>query len=149
MPNSDTRSHIVKYPRCALFGLNDALHHLSANGFDGVIVIPVDVYPLPDKLADLLLGDSPAVFERQHLVGWWPVGYAGMLDRIFGGRRPRRLPVDRKIGCPTDGGTRWPDQHQQEERSYINLTGLNIVACPNPVCVYVAPQHETLLCVSR
>jgi molybdenum cofactor guanylyltransferase len=71
-----------------LCGLNAALHHATASGFDGVLACPVDVYPLPANLGTLLIGPRPTVFARQHLVGWWPVDCAEALDQFLasGGR---------------------------------------------------------------
>lgn len=63
-----------------LGGLNAALHHAFAHGYDGVLCVPVDVLPVPDDLADRLVGNSPAVFEQQHLIGYWPVALADALD---------------------------------------------------------------------
>ncbi len=54
-----------------LGGLNAALQYGSANGFDVVLSVPVDTYPLPDGLPEML-GPAPACFADQYLIGLWP-----------------------------------------------------------------------------
>jgi molybdenum cofactor guanylyltransferase len=63
-----------------LAGLNAALHWAQNNGFSHVLAVPVDVYPLPDTLVDLLSGHGPAVLADQHLVGLWPAELGAELD---------------------------------------------------------------------
>jgi molybdopterin-guanine dinucleotide biosynthesis protein A len=63
-----------------LAGLNAALHFAVANGFDVVLSVPVDVLPVPADVAALLGGHGPAVFDKQHLIGWWPATLAPMLE---------------------------------------------------------------------
>lgn len=64
-----------------LGGLNAALHHALATGHDAVLCVPVDVWPLPADLRQRLAGDEPAVFDRQHLIGFWPARLAAALNR--------------------------------------------------------------------
>lgn len=54
-----------------LGGLNAALHFGRINGFDTVLSLPIDTYPLPDDLRDRL-GSAPACFADQYLIGIWP-----------------------------------------------------------------------------
>jgi molybdopterin-guanine dinucleotide biosynthesis protein A len=72
-----------------LGGLCAALDHAAREGFGAVLTAPVDVLPIPGNLAALLEGDSPAVFARQYLIGYWPVRYRDpLLAHIRGeGRR--------------------------------------------------------------
>ena len=56
-----------------LAGLESALHHAAANGFDAVVSVPVDTLPLPGDLVERLEGNGPAIFEQQYLIGYWPV----------------------------------------------------------------------------
>jgi molybdenum cofactor guanylyltransferase len=71
-----------------LSGLNAALRYAVDHHFDGVLVSPIDIFPLPSNLASLLAGEGPAVFADQHLIGWWPVTLGPALDRYLadGGR---------------------------------------------------------------
>ena len=63
-----------------LGGLNAALHHARVHGFDIVMSIPVDVYPLPGDLRERLGSAAAATFARQTMVGCWPVSLAPLLD---------------------------------------------------------------------
>ncbi|MCE9650493.1 MAG: molybdenum cofactor guanylyltransferase [Parvibaculum sp.] len=67
-----------------LGGLNGALAYAAERGFDAVVSAPVDVLPLPSDLVAQLAGDGPAVFEAQHLLGYWPVSCAAQLDVYLG-----------------------------------------------------------------
>lgn len=62
-----------------LGGLNAALHHARQTGFDAVLCVPVDVFPLPPNLRILLQGCGPKVFDGQHLIGFWQTQYADAL----------------------------------------------------------------------
>ncbi|QAY77511.1 molybdenum cofactor guanylyltransferase [Sphingosinicella sp. BN140058] len=64
-----------------LGGLNAALHHAHARGFDAVLCAPVDVYPLPGDLRAGLAGYGPRVLGRQWSIGFWPASLAAALDR--------------------------------------------------------------------
>lgn len=73
-----------------LGGLNAALRHAAAHGFDHVASLPVDCPALPaDWLARL--GPGPAHAVGQPLVGLWPVALGDGLDAFLakGGRRVR------------------------------------------------------------
>lgn len=63
-----------------LAGLNAGLQYAARQGFGAVLSVPVDVMPLPDRLSEWLGSDGPAVFRTQHLIGWWPVSLAPLLD---------------------------------------------------------------------
>lgn len=63
-----------------LGGLNAALHHAAARGFDAVLCIPLDVHPLPGDLRGLLEGEGARVLASQHAIGFWPVELATALD---------------------------------------------------------------------
>ena len=69
-----------------LGGLCAALDHAARAGYHAVLTAPVDVMPLPDDLLPLLAGETAAVFARQHLIGFWPVGYRdGLVAHILSG----------------------------------------------------------------
>lgn len=72
-----------------LAGLEAALRHAAANGFDAVLTTPVDVVPLPHDLLTYLAGPRPAVFEDQWLIGHWPAALHTPLARFLaaGNRR--------------------------------------------------------------
>lgn len=63
-----------------LGGLNAALHHAAASGFDAVLCIPLDVHPLPRDLRARLEGEGARVLAAQHAIGFWPAALAGALD---------------------------------------------------------------------
>ena len=63
-----------------LGGLEAALAFAVLEAFDAVLSVPVDTLPLPKDLRARLEGVSPATFERQHLIGYWPVGCAKALS---------------------------------------------------------------------
>lgn len=71
-----------------LGGLNAALRHARAEGFDAVLSASCDVPNLPENLRALLAGDSAACAAEQPVVGWWPVAVSGELDGFLheGGR---------------------------------------------------------------
>ena len=74
-----------------LGGLNAALHLAQAQSFDGVLAVPVDVHPLPANLRAALVGDGPASFATQTMIGWWPAALADALDRhLAAGERSLR-----------------------------------------------------------
>jgi molybdopterin-guanine dinucleotide biosynthesis protein A len=65
-----------------LAGLNAALHHGAAHGFDAVLSVPVDGFDLP---ADLLgeLSPAPAYARDAPVIGLWPVSAAPALDGLL------------------------------------------------------------------
>lgn len=71
-----------------LGGLNAALRHAAANGFDAVLSASCDVPNLPPNLRALLSGQGAACAADQPVVGWWPVAVADELERFLaeGGR---------------------------------------------------------------
>ncbi len=62
-----------------LAGLNAALAHGLASGFDLVLAVPVDVLPLPADLVERL-ARPPSVLARQRSIGLWPAQLAPLLD---------------------------------------------------------------------
>jgi len=73
-----------------LAGLNAALAHGRARGFDAVLCVPIDVYPVAAALDRI--GTRPrAVLRTQWTVGLWPVALAPALDRhLASGARSMR-----------------------------------------------------------
>ncbi|WP_033922162.1 molybdenum cofactor guanylyltransferase [Sphingomonas sp. 37zxx] len=62
-----------------LAGLNAALHHAQALGFDAVLSVPCDAPYLPGDLR-LILGEGPAFIADQPVIGLWPASLAARLD---------------------------------------------------------------------
>lgn len=71
-----------------LGGLNAALHHAARIGCDYVVSAGCDVPDLPLDLVNCLVGDGPAIVDRQPVIGFWPVILARHLDEYLrsGGR---------------------------------------------------------------
>ena len=65
-----------------LGGLNGALHHAAAHGFDAVLAIPVDGFDLPaDLVGELSPGPSYAIDAP--VIGLWPTGVRATLDALL------------------------------------------------------------------
>lgn len=62
-----------------LAGLNAALHHAVANGFDAVLTAPCDAPDMPGNLLDLL-SPGPSVLTDHPVIGLWPATLAPSLD---------------------------------------------------------------------
>ena len=81
-----------------LGGLAGALRYAGARGFDHVLSVPVDTYPLPRDLT-ARLGAAPAVFADQYLIGIWPADLAAQLEEhIAEGHRSVRSWIEAS-GC--------------------------------------------------
>ena len=63
-----------------LGGLNAALHHALAEGYDAVLTTGCDMPVYPAGLAQALVGEDAAVLKGQPLAGFWPAALAGELD---------------------------------------------------------------------
>jgi len=64
-----------------LGGLNGALHHAKANGFDAVLSVGCDTPLLPSDLASRLARVGQAAYLRDlPIIGLWPVRLAEQLD---------------------------------------------------------------------
>jgi molybdopterin-guanine dinucleotide biosynthesis protein A len=74
-----------------LGGLNAALHHAAGHGFAGVLCTGCDMPVFPDALAQVLIGEGPAIVEDQYLIGYWPVSLAPMLDAHLAERGDRSV----------------------------------------------------------
>lgn len=73
-----------------LGGMAAALSYASQNGFDAVLTVPVDTYPLPVDLCRLL-GAGPACFADQYLIGLWPSSiYTTLHAHLVSGHRSVR-----------------------------------------------------------
>lgn len=92
---------VEDYPEAGLGplgGLAGALRYASAHGFDAVLSLPVDTYPLPGDLA-ARLGSAPAAFAGQYLIGLWPAALAErLLAHIGAGHRSVRSWIE-ACGC--------------------------------------------------
>jgi molybdenum cofactor guanylyltransferase len=67
-----------------LGGLNAALHHGVAQGFEAVISAGCDTPLLPAALLDRLRNSSgPAFLAKLPVIGFWPVSLAGALDQFL------------------------------------------------------------------
>src|SRR3546814_10968544 len=74
-----------------LGGLNAALHHAAAQGYDAVLTTGCDVPVYPDGLAQALIGDGAAILKGQQLAGFWPASLAGELDEHVAGENSRAI----------------------------------------------------------
>lgn len=74
-----------------LAGLNAALHHASAYGYDGVISAGCDTLPILPDMASLLAGGGPAYLDDHFLLGWWPADLAADLDRHLAEQEDRSI----------------------------------------------------------
>ena len=63
-----------------LGGLEAALDYAERAHFDAILTVPVDTLPLPDDLVRRLGGNGPAIFEDQHLIGFWQIRYLAPLE---------------------------------------------------------------------
>ncbi|WP_176591778.1 molybdenum cofactor guanylyltransferase [Sphingobium sp. EM0848] len=63
-----------------LGGLNAALHHAAAQGYDAVLTTGCDMPVYPAGLAEALIGDGAAILKGQQLAGFWPARLASELD---------------------------------------------------------------------
>ncbi len=67
-----------------LGGLNAALCHAAACGFDAVVTIPCDMPLLPaDLVARLRREGATSVVAGMPVVGLWPASLAGLLDTLL------------------------------------------------------------------
>lgn len=66
-----------------LGGLNAALHDGLAHGYEGVLSVPVDIFPLPLDLRARLVGGPPRTLLHQHAIGYWPIALAPLLDQYL------------------------------------------------------------------
>ncbi len=64
-----------------LGGLNAALHHAAAQGYDAVLTTGCDMPKFPDDAARALLAAGTAVLKGHHLIGLWPASLAPLLDQ--------------------------------------------------------------------
>ncbi|WP_219894642.1 molybdenum cofactor guanylyltransferase [Aquisediminimonas profunda] len=74
-----------------LAGLNAALHHASAYGYDGVISAGCDTLPILPDMASLLAGGGPAYLDDHFLLGWWPSALAPDLERHLAEQNDRSI----------------------------------------------------------
>jgi len=63
-----------------LGGLNAALHHAVAQGYDAVLTTGCDMPLYPAALAEALIGEGASVLKGQQLAGYWPAPLAAELD---------------------------------------------------------------------
>lgn len=74
-----------------LGGLSAALADASARGFDAVVTVPIDIFPLPPDLVERLGTSGASVFATQFLIGIWPTVLAPRLDlHLAAGHRSLR-----------------------------------------------------------
>ncbi len=71
-----------------LGGLSAALIYAQEHDFDAVLCSPADILGLTPQALHSLNGSTAAVFQDQHLIGYWPASYAAKLDVFLasGGR---------------------------------------------------------------
>lgn len=68
-----------------LGGLNAALHHAHAHGFDAVLASACDIPDIPPDLLARLQGEGAAIIADQPVVGLWPASLAPVLDEMLAG----------------------------------------------------------------
>lgn len=75
-----------------LAGLNAALHHAAAYGFDAVVTAPCDAPLLPADLVARLSAGTATYAADMPVIGYWPAPLADRLDRHLarGGDRSMR-----------------------------------------------------------
>ncbi len=74
-----------------LGGLNAALHHAMAGGYEGVVTIGCDMPLLEQGLVGRLIGSGPAIVEGHYLVGYWPAALASGLDHHLSATSDRSI----------------------------------------------------------
>lgn len=90
-----------------LGGLNAALHHARAGGFDWVLSIPCDTPSLaPDLLPALVAGHRPQFAATCPVIGLWPSSAADQLDAWLTapGNRSMRGWAEAIGAAPAGGG---------------------------------------------
>lgn len=65
-----------------LGGLAAALHHARDEGYDAVLTCGVDSALLPENLLELL-GEGPACFSDQPVIGIWPARLADVVEDLL------------------------------------------------------------------
>ena len=74
-----------------LGGLNAALHHAAAHGFDLVLTAGCDMPRFRPDVAASLVGREPAVLLGQQVVGLWPAALAPRLDEYLASAADRSI----------------------------------------------------------
>jgi molybdopterin-guanine dinucleotide biosynthesis protein A len=71
-----------------LYGLQAVLRFAARKGFDAVVSVPVDTLPLPPDLVERLAGYGPSAFDREWVIGYWPIECLAAIDEWIaaGGR---------------------------------------------------------------
>lgn len=82
-----------------LGGLNAALHHARAGGFDAVLSAPCDVPDLPHDLAQCLSGTGAGIVAGQPVIGLWPVSAVRAIDTYLGEGGRRLFGFAERIGA--------------------------------------------------
>ena len=78
------RTALVDRPEAGLGplgGLNAALHHALEHGFDAVLSVPVDMFPVPPDLLLRFAGKRAEILRQHHAIGLWSAALAPTLDR--------------------------------------------------------------------
>lgn len=73
-----------------LAGIAAGLHLAQDEGYDTVLTCGVDSIALPENLLELL-SPAPAYLADQPVVGHWPAGAAGEIERILEGTGRRSM----------------------------------------------------------
>lgn len=74
-----------------LGGLNAALHHAQAEGYNLVLTTGCDTPDLPADLLAILIGHEPVVLAEQPVIGLWPARLASALDDFLAGSPDRSI----------------------------------------------------------
>ena len=74
-----------------LGGLNAALHHAAAHGFELVLTAGCDMPGFRSNVLATLAGHQPAVLLGQQIVGLWPAALAPRLDAYLASATDRSM----------------------------------------------------------
>lgn len=74
-----------------LGGLNAALHHAAAHGFELVLTAGCDMPGFGPNVVATLIGHQPAVLLGQQIVGLWPAALAPRLDHFLASATDRSI----------------------------------------------------------
>jgi molybdopterin-guanine dinucleotide biosynthesis protein A len=109
-----------------LGGLNAALHHARANGFDAVLTVGCDTPLLPDTLAGRLsaAASGAACLSNLPVIGRWPAALADRLDAFLAEDRKHSIRAwAAEAGAEVIEGIDLPNVNRPEDLAV--LTGQN------------------------
>ncbi|ABQ67834.1 molybdenum cofactor guanylyltransferase [Rhizorhabdus wittichii RW1] len=110
-----------------LGGIDAALHHARANGFDAVLTIGCDTPLLPDALIDrLVAAPGAACLSSLPVIGRWPAALADRLDAFLAEDRKHAIRAwAAEAGAEMIEGIDLPNVNRPEDLAA--LTGQKLV----------------------